>query len=473
MLNVTALLGRPSATDDLRYGHNSPLRSGAERRPVVVWNCTRRCNLSCRHCYSDSTARRYDEMSTDEAMDFLDDIASFGSPALLLSGGEPFIRPDILELVGAAGDRGLPVTISSNGTMVTPERARAVAAAGVRYVGISIDGREVEHDAFRGRRGAYRRSLAGIAALKAEGVRVGVRVTLTATAMAALPDIFAMVEREEIDRACFYHLVPAGRGVEMQGTCLSCTRAALERIFSWAEDLVARDAPVEVLTVDNYADGPALYLRELGRDPEVAERIRERLSWNGGARNASGVGLAAVELGGAREARPVLGRAGAGLGARAPALADLDRPARAARQAAPALGRPDRPLRGLQVPGVVRWWPGLAGARLGCRARGLRPGVSSERRGDQRRMMADGSRSEGFSARLAAVAPLDPGLAAALARFEHLGLADLQRALHRREERLREWANDPSSRGRANSASPGHIDRVALGTLIEYRTLGG
>ncbi len=294
MLNVSALLGRPSATDGLRYGRHSRLRSGAERRPVVVWNCTRRCNLACRHCYSDSTSRRYDEMSTDEAMAFLDDIAGFGSPALLLSGGEPFVRPDLFEVMGEARRRGLAVTISSNGTMVNQTRARAVAAAGVRYVGISIDGREDEDDAFRGRRGAFRRSMAGIAALKEEGVRVGVRVTLTATAIAALPEIFAMVEREGIDRVCFYHLVPAGRGVSQEAVAPPGVRRAVEGIFAWAEDLVAREAPVEVLTVNNYADGPALYLRERCRDPELADRIHERLSWNGGACNARGVGLAAV-----------------------------------------------------------------------------------------------------------------------------------------------------------------------------------
>ena len=295
MLNVTALLGTPSATDALRYGRGSRLRSGAERRPVVVWNCTRRCNLACRHCYSDSTSRRYEEMSTAEALAFLDDIAAFGSPALLLSGGEPFMRPDLLELMGEARSRGLAVTISSNGTLVTTEGARAVAEAGVRYVGISVDGLEADHDAFRGRRGAYRRAMAGIAALKAEGVRVGIRVTLTATAIAALPDLFAMVEREGIDRACFYHLVPAGRGVSQEAVEPSDVRRAVEGIFAWSEWLVERGAPVEVLTVDNYADGPALYMRTRRRDPALAERIRERLAWNGGARNASGVGLAAVD----------------------------------------------------------------------------------------------------------------------------------------------------------------------------------
>ncbi|MGE0028861.1 MAG: radical SAM protein [Thermoleophilia bacterium] len=295
MLNVTTLLGSPSATDDLRYGHRSPLRSGAERRPVVVWNCTRRCNLACRHCYSDSTSRRYDELGTDEAMAFVADIADFGSPALLLSGGEPFMRPDLMEVVQEARGRGLAVTLSTNGTLIDAARARRVADAGVRYVGISIDGSEEEHDRFRGRPRAYARALSGIRALKEAGVRVGLRVTLTATAIRQLGDIFALVERERIDRACFYHLVPAGRGVRHESVAPAEARGAVERVFDWAEDLVSRGAGTEVLTVDNYADGPALVLRQEPRDPGSAGRIRERLAWNGGARNASGRGFAAVD----------------------------------------------------------------------------------------------------------------------------------------------------------------------------------
>lgn len=86
-------------------------------------------------------------------------------------------------------------------------------------------------------------------------------------------------------------------------------------------------------------------------------------------------------------------------------------------------------------------------------------------------MTGPGSRS-GLSARLAAVAPLEPGLTSAFARFEHLALADLQRALRRREDRLRRWAGDPANRGRASAESPGHLERVAIGALIEHRTLG-
>jgi radical SAM protein with 4Fe4S-binding SPASM domain len=295
VLNVTALLGRPSETDSLRYGRGSRLRSGAERRPVVVWNCTRRCNLACRHCYSDSDAHRHPEMTTEQAMAFIEDIAAFGCPALLLSGGEPLIRPDVFDLMGHARDRGLAVTISSNGTLIGEESARRIADLGVRYVGVSIDGIGAVHDAFRGRRGAFRRTIAGIRFLKEAGVRVGIRVTLTPTSIPSLGALFDLVEEERIDRACFYHLVPAGRGVQEVALDRETERAALERIFDWAEDLIERDVPVEVLTVDNYSDGAALYLRALREDADLAERIHDALSWNGGAGNASGRGLAAVD----------------------------------------------------------------------------------------------------------------------------------------------------------------------------------
>lgn len=295
MLNVTALLGRPSGSDNLRYGVGGGPRRAADRRPVVVWNCTRRCNLSCRHCYSDSDSRRHPEMTTEQGVEMLDDIAAFGTPALLLSGGEPLLRPDVFELIAEARGRGLPVTLSSNGTLVTPRVAHRLAGLGVKYVGISLDGIGAVHDAFRRRRGAFERSLAGIRALRSAGVRAGVRVTLSEPAIAALPDLFALVEREGVGRICFYHLVPAGRGAGEAPGRAGDVRAAVEAIFGQAERWVEEDRDVEVLTVDNYADGPALHLRRSARDPTGAAAVSRALTWNGGARNASGTGLAAVD----------------------------------------------------------------------------------------------------------------------------------------------------------------------------------
>jgi Fe-coproporphyrin III synthase len=297
VLNVTSLLGgMQSSSDRLRYGHGSGLASGGERRPVVVWNSTRRCNLRCVHCYTDSTSAKYEnELDHDEALAFISDIAEFGSPALLMSGGEPLMRNRVFELIGHALDGGLAVTLSSNGTLITPDVARRLADLGVRYVGLSLDGLGEVHDRFRGRRGAFERTLAGIRLLRAVGVPVGIRVTLTPTAIAALPDLFALAEREGVSRACFYHLVPAGRGRGQVPVTPPQAREAVESIFGWAEDLIRRESPISVLTVDNYSDGPALYLRTRERDPDRAESMWRALSWNGGARNASGRGLAAVD----------------------------------------------------------------------------------------------------------------------------------------------------------------------------------
>jgi radical SAM protein with 4Fe4S-binding SPASM domain len=299
MLNVTSLLGRPSGSDGLRYGRGRGPEHAGGRRPVVVWNCTRRCNLACRHCYSDSDAARHSQMSGDDAVEMIHDIADFGCPAMLLSGGEPLLRPDVMDLIAEARHRGLAVTLSTNGTLVGTVRARALADLGVRYVGISVDGIGAVHDAFRGRRGAFARALAGVRALRAEGVRVGMRVTLSPHAIATLPELFALVEREGIGRVCFYHLVPAGRGATQAPSVRPPeVRAAVERIFAQAARWVGEDRDVEVLTVDNYADGPALALWLRRSEPARADEVERALRWNGGAANAAGVGLAAVDWNG-------------------------------------------------------------------------------------------------------------------------------------------------------------------------------
>lgn len=296
MLNVTALLGRPSGSDGLRYGRGAgPAPTARERRPVVVWNCTRRCNLACTHCYSDSDARPHPELSADEARVMLADVAAFGAPALLLSGGEPLLRRDVLELIGAARAVGLPVTLSTNGTLVTDAVAGRLAELGVRYAGISLDGIGGAHDTFRGRRGAFARALRGIRALRAARVKAGVRVTLSPSAVDALPDLLDLAEREDVGRICFYHLVPSGRGAAATAGDAEFVRSALGAIFARAERWVAEDRDIEVLTVDNYADGPALWLWMTDRGIGDPDAVADALRWNGGARNAAGVGLASID----------------------------------------------------------------------------------------------------------------------------------------------------------------------------------
>ena len=135
MLGVSRLLaGSVTEADALRYERQSKalpfhlLHYSEDKKPVVVWTSTRRCNLHCAHCYTDSFDVEYpDELTTEEALAMVDDLTSFGSPVLLISGGEPLRRPDLEVVAGHAVESGMRVVISTNGTLITPEKAEGLA----------------------------------------------------------------------------------------------------------------------------------------------------------------------------------------------------------------------------------------------------------------------------------------------------------------------------------------------------------
>ncbi len=297
MFNVTKIIcGREQPMDALRYGEGREApASAAARRPVVVWNVTRTCNLRCTHCYSDSAPEKYDELSFDEGRALLDDLAAYGVPAVLLSGGEPLARRDTLELAAYARSLGLKLTLSTNGTLVDEATARRIKDLGFTYVGISFDGLGATNDRFRGVAGAFERALRAIRNLKAVGQKVGLRLTLTPNTVADLDGIFDFIESEQIQRACFYHLVPAGRGSSLVALSHDDTRAALDRIFERTQALARKGDPREILTVDNHADAAyaTMWLERTGAPH--AESARAALAWNGGANHSSGIGIADID----------------------------------------------------------------------------------------------------------------------------------------------------------------------------------
>jgi radical SAM protein with 4Fe4S-binding SPASM domain len=302
MINISRLYcGVASESDGLRYGRGgagAPAPSAAERRPVVVWNVTRTCNLRCLHCYSDSAARRYPgELTTGEAREVIRDLAAFRVPAVLFSGGEPLLRRDLFALVAGARRLGLRPTLSTNGTLITEEMARRIRGAGFTYVGISLDGIGEVHDYFRGMRGAFGRTVGGFRHCVAAGQRVGLRLTLTRHTAAELHRIFDFIEAEQINRACFYHLVTSGRGRSLTGDQLSPaeTRRALDIILERTADFARRGLAKEILTVDNHADGVYVYLKLLAGDPGRAGDVLRLLEWNGGGLHSSGVGIGAID----------------------------------------------------------------------------------------------------------------------------------------------------------------------------------
>jgi len=302
MLNITRLLcGKATTGDELRYGerasHPQAIRSPAvHHRPVVVWNLTRRCNLHCAHCYMDAFDREFPgELTTSEAVAVIDDLAQFGVPVLLLSGGEPLMRPDILELCSYAFSQGLRAVLSSNGTLIQPELAAAIKNAGVSYAGISIDGAEATHDRFRGMKGAFQQTLEGIRNLQRAGVKTGLRCTITRFNLRELDYIFDLAERENLQRLCFYHLAYGGRGERIRKHDLSPeeSRQAVDTIFNRTLELDSRGIDMEVLTVDNHADAAYLYLKVKETQPNRADEVYKLLRRNGG--NTAGSGIVCID----------------------------------------------------------------------------------------------------------------------------------------------------------------------------------
>ncbi len=296
MLSVSNLLcGHRAGNEALRYGHAKACPDGAPR-PVVVWAMTRACNLRCVHCYASATAAASpNELSAKEGQSLLEDLAAFRIPALLLSGGEPLLRPDFFPLLARAKALGLRCTLSTNGVLLDEAAAGRLSAAGLTYAGVSLDGTEAVHDRLRGKAGAFESSLGALRRCRSHGIRTGVRFTIHRENRNDLDAMFDLCLAERIDRLCVYHLAWAGRGKALASVDLSPneTRAAMDRIFDRTIAAHKAGSPLEVLTVGNHADAGYL-LRRLEREaPDRAKEAWKLLSGTGG--NRSGQNIAAID----------------------------------------------------------------------------------------------------------------------------------------------------------------------------------
>jgi radical SAM protein with 4Fe4S-binding SPASM domain len=280
------------------HAHAVP-KSSSERRPVTAWNITRTCNLKCIHCYTDSDAKDYaGELTTEQGKKLIEDLADFNIPALLFSGGEPLIRPDVFELVDHAKKQNLRCTLSTNGVLITEEVAKKIKESGFVYVGISLDGIGEINDLFRGKEGAFKKAMRGFRNCVAVGQRTGLRLTLTRHNYENLHQIFDFIEAEGIQRACFYHLVYAGRGRGIANEDLTHeeTRHAMDIIMERTDEMHKRGLHKDILTVDNHVDGIYLYMKLREKNPERAEKVLKMLEWNGGGRYSSGVSFGNIDF---------------------------------------------------------------------------------------------------------------------------------------------------------------------------------
>ena len=308
MIGISKLYcGTVEPSDALRYDRDSKklpshlLQFSKDKKPVVVWSMTKRCNLGCIHCYAHAISPEEvdkTELTTQEGKALIDDLAEFGSPVILFSGGEPLLRDDLIELAQYAIDKGMRAVISTNGTLITKEKARLLKEVGLSYVGISLDGMHEVNDKFRRHAGAFDKAMQGMRNCMEEGIKVGLRFTINKHNVNEIPAIFDFLEREKIPRICFYHLVYAGRGSKMIEEDLTHeeTRKVVDLIMDRTAELHAKGLPVEVLTVDNHCDAPYIYMRLLKENPKRAAEVYELLEMNRG--NSTGVGIGCVSWNG-------------------------------------------------------------------------------------------------------------------------------------------------------------------------------
>jgi len=264
--------------------------------PVVIWNLIRRCNLTCKHCYATSADKDFPgELSTEQVFGVMDDLKAFGVPVLILSGGEPLMRPDIFDISRRAKDMGFYVGLSSNGTLITADNIRQIVDVGYDYVGVSLDGMRTTHDLFRRRQGAFDESLHGIRLCRDAGIKVGMRFTITGDNARDLPDLLNLMDDEGIDKFYLSHLNYAGRGNKNRGDDAHhrMTRAAMDLLFDTCWNHIVSGRPKEFVTGNNDADGVYLLKWVQARLPEREETLAAMLRRWGG--NSSGVNIANID----------------------------------------------------------------------------------------------------------------------------------------------------------------------------------
>lgn len=276
-----------------------PTAVGLKRNPpgpVVIWNLIRRCNLTCKHCYSISADRDFPgELSTSEVFGVMDDLKAFGVPVLILSGGEPLLRPDIFDISQRAKDMGFYVGLSTNGTLIDEKNIGNIAGVGYDYIGISIDGMRETHDNFRRKHGAFDASMKGIHLCQDRSIKVGMRFTMTQDNAHELPQLLQLMEDEDIDKFYLSHLNYAGRGNinRAHDAILDTTRSAMNLLLDTCWRYEAENRPKEFVTGNNDADGVYLLFWVKRHFPDRVAHMRAKLAQWGG--NSSGVNIANID----------------------------------------------------------------------------------------------------------------------------------------------------------------------------------
>jgi radical SAM protein with 4Fe4S-binding SPASM domain len=230
---------------------------------LVVWDFTHKCNLRCKHCYSNSGAVEEDELTTQQALNVVDQLADAHVTALAFSGGEPLTRKDFFQVAKHASDRGLYVSLASNGTLLTKENVAKIKQAQVNYIDISIDGASAKtHDDFRGVPGAFEKAVAGLKNCIDADICACIATTVGKNNMAELPAIIDLAEQLGAERFTYFNFIPTGRGTNHRDQDLSpqeredVMRYLLNRMSAGCKTTILATAP-QLARVALQCQGPS------------------------------------------------------------------------------------------------------------------------------------------------------------------------------------------------------------------------
>lgn len=264
--------------------------------PVVIWNLIRRCNLTCKHCYTTSADIDFPgELTTPEIYTVMDDLNAFKVPVLILSGGEPLLHPDIFAISRRAKAMGFYVALSSNGTKISTDNIGEIADIQYQYIGVSLDGIQDTHDAFRRQKGSFDAAMRGIRLCLDKGIKVGIRFTLTQDNYQDFPALLQLMDNYGIDKFYLSHLNYGGRGNRNRkdDAHFQMTREAMDLLFETGYRWLEEGKEREFVTGNNDADAVYFLHWVANRFPGQAKHIQAKLEQWGG--NASGVNVANID----------------------------------------------------------------------------------------------------------------------------------------------------------------------------------
>jgi radical SAM protein with 4Fe4S-binding SPASM domain len=214
---------------------------------LVVWDFTHKCNLNCKHCYSNSGATQEEELTTKEALDVIDQLSDAGVTALAFSGGEPLSRKDFFEVANHAIERGLYVSVATNGTLLTKEMVQKIKQAKINYVEISIDGATAKtHDAFRGVTGAFDKAVVGLKNCVEADLCACIATTATKNNLQEMPAIIDLAEEIGAERFTYFNFIPTGRGKEHFDQDLSAEER--EQLMHYMVNRMSKGCKTTILT---------------------------------------------------------------------------------------------------------------------------------------------------------------------------------------------------------------------------------